>query len=185
MTLLSDRDLWIALNAGEIELSPYDIQNVQPSSIDVRLGSSFKILDETDTLDLRRKPRYEKQSNVKHFTLRPNTLVLAHTVERLTLPSNIAARLEGKSTLGRMGLITHATAGFIDPGFSGQITLELGVLGNHSLVLTPGMLIGQLCFFRMSSVVANPYGTPGLNSHYQGQDGPTEPAGLGEQLPLW
>jgi dCTP deaminase len=184
MTLLSDRDLVIALNSGEISLEPYDIRNVQPSSIDVRLGSDFRILDEYGRVDPRKKIKYSKALRVSTLDLRPGMLVLAHTLERLSLPANIAARLEGKSTLGRMGLLTHATAGFIDPGFNGQVTLELSVIGSHTLVLTPGMLIGQLCFFRMSSKVTNPYGSQGLHSHYQNQMGPTAPVEVAEQLPL-
>jgi dCTP deaminase len=185
MTLLSDRDILLAINNKEIGLEPFEKKNLQPSSVDVRLGADFKILWVQDKVDPRKPPRYDKRTRQQHLEVRPGMLVLASTMEKLTLPSNVAARLEGKSTLGRMGLLTHATAGFIDPGFSGQITLELSVVGSHTLVLTPGMLIGQLCFFRMSSTVSNPYGTPGLGSHYQNQAGPTAPAEAAEQLPLF
>jgi dCTP deaminase len=185
VTLLSDRDLLLALNSGEILLDPYIPENVQPSSIDVRLGPDFKFLDHDGDINPFEPVTYSTYHNVGALNLRPGQFVLAHTVEKLTLPSNIAARLEGKSTLGRMGLLTHATAGFIDPGFSGQITLELCVLAPNALRLVPGMLIGQLCFFRMSSTVTNPYGSSVIRSHYQNQTGPTAPAELNEQLTLW
>jgi dCTP deaminase len=107
------------------------------------------------------------------FVLHPGEFVLGSTFEQITLPDDLAGRLEGKSSLGRLGLLTHSTAGFIDPGFSGHITLELSNVANLPIILWPGMKIGQLCLFRLSSPAEHPYGSAGVGSRYQGQRGPT------------
>ena len=107
------------------------------------------------------------------FVLHPGEFVLGATYEHITLPDEVAARLEGKSSLGRLGLLTHSTAGFIDPGFSGHVTLELSNVATLPIKLWPGMKIGQLCFFRLSSAAEHPYGSAATGSHYQGQRGPT------------
>lgn len=107
------------------------------------------------------------------FVLHPGEFVLGATLERLALPDDLAGRLEGKSSLGRLGLLTHSTAGFIDPGFDGHITLELSNVANLPITLWPGMKIGQLCLFRLSSPAENPYGSASMGSKYQGQRGPT------------
>lgn len=175
--LLSDRDINAELDAGRISLDPLDRTMVQPSSVDVRMDRYFRLFS---------NHRYpfidpaEDQPDLTHllevepdeaFVLHPGEFVLASTFEAVTLPDDVAARLEGKSSLGRLGLLTHSTAGFIDPGFSGHVTLELSNMATLPIKLWPGMKIGQLCFFRLSSPAANTYGAYG--NRYQGQNGPT------------
>lgn len=169
--ILSDQDIAAAVKTGEIGIDPFDPDLIQPSSIDVRLGRGFRAMlpgddriDPTDLVD------HTVPMDPNHFTLFPGNFVLAHTLETVSLPPHLAAKLEGKSSLGRLGLVLHATAGFIDPGFTGTITLELSLSSPRPLLLRPGMKIGQLCFFRMSSPAETPYGERGA---YQGQDGPT------------
>ncbi len=152
---------------------------IQPSSVDVRLDRFFRLFDNhkypqidpaTDQPDLTRL--VEVESN-EAFVLHPGEFVLGATFELITLPDDVAARLEGKSSLGRLGLLTHSTAGFIDPGFSGHVTLELSNVATLPITLWPGMKIGQLCFFRLSSPAEHPYGSEKYGSRYQGQRGPT------------
>ncbi|MDJ0377364.1 dCTP deaminase [Cryobacterium sp. PH31-L1] len=177
--LLSDRDIKAELNAGRIGLEPLDPAMIQPSSIDVRLDRLFRLFDN-------HKYAYidpaEDQPELTHlietkpdepFILHPGEFVLGATYEQVTLPDNVAARLEGKSSLGRLGLLTHSTAGFIDPGFSGHVTLELSNVATLPIKLWPGMKIGQLCFFQLSSPAEKPYGSSEYGSRYQGQRGPT------------
>ncbi|WP_104128709.1 dCTP deaminase [Cryobacterium sp. Y57] len=177
--LLSDRDIKAELNAGRIGLEPLDPEMIQPSSIDVRLDRLFRLFDN-------HKYAYidpaEDQPELTHlietkpdepFILHPGEFVLGATYEQVTLPDNVAARLEGKSSLGRLGLLTHSTAGFIDPGFSGHVTLELSNVATLPIKLWPGMKIGQLCFFQLSSPAEKPYGSSEYGSRYQGQRGPT------------
>lgn len=177
--LLSDRDINAELNAGRIGLEPLDPAMIQPSSIDVRLDRLFRLFDN-------HKYAYidpaEDQPELTHlietkpdepFILHPGEFVLGATYEQVTLPDNVAARLEGKSSLGRLGLLTHSTAGFIDPGFSGHVTLELSNVATLPIKLWPGMKIGQLCFFQLSSPAEKPYGSSEYGSRYQGQRGPT------------
>ena len=165
--LLSDRDIKLELDAGRIGLDPFIAEMVQPSSVDVRLDRYFRLLDQPDLTQL-----IEADPN-EPFILHPGEFVLGATFEQVTLPDDIAARLEGKSSLGRLGLLTHSTAGFIDPGFSGHVTLELSNVATLPIKLWPGMKIGQLCFIRLSSPAENPYGSAAYGSHYQGQRGPT------------
>jgi dCTP deaminase len=177
--LLSDRDLKAELASGGLGLSPYDEAMVQPSSIDVRLDRYFRVFanhrythidpaEPQDDLTELVEPDGEEP-----FVLHPGEFVLGSTFEVITLGDHLASRLEGKSSLGRLGLLTHSTAGFIDPGFSGHVTLELSNVANLPIRLYPGMKIGQVCVFRLTSPAENPYGSAVYGSRYQGQRGPT------------
>ena len=177
--LLSDRDIKAELAAGRVALDPYDESMIQPSSIDVRLDKFFRTFENhryphidpaEDQPDLTREVA---PIGDEPFILHPGEFVLGSTYEVVSLPDDVAARLEGKSSLGRLGLLTHSTAGFIDPGFSGHVTLELANVANLPIKLWPGMKIGQLCFFRLSSAAEHPYGSAKYGSRYQGQRGPT------------
>ena len=177
--LLSDRDIKLELDAGRIGLDPYDPTLIQPSSIDVRLDRFFRLFDNhkypfIDPAD--EQPELTRLVEVdgdEPFILHPGEFVLGSTYETVTLPNDIAARLEGKSSLGRLGLLTHSTAGFIDPGFSGHVTLELSNVATLPIKLWPGMKIGQLCFFQLTSAAEHPYGSREYGNRYQGQRGPT------------
>ena len=177
--LLSDRDIAKLCASGEIEIDPYDPQMIQPASIDVRLDRYFRLFDnhKYSVID----PALP-QDDLTHlvdvgqsapFVLHPGEFVLGSTLERVQLADNLEARLEGKSSLGRLGLLTHSTAGFIDPGFNGHVTLELSNTATMPILLYPGMKIGQLCFFQLSSSAEKPYGSRERGSRYQGQRGPT------------
>ncbi|HET7326087.1 MAG TPA: dCTP deaminase [Nocardioidaceae bacterium] len=177
--LLSDRDIRAEADAGHVRLDPYDEAMVQPSSVDVRLDRFFRVFENhryphidpaADQPDLTRLIEPERG---EPFILHPSEFVLASTYEVVSLADDIAARLEGKSSLGRLGLLTHSTAGFIDPGFSGHVTLELSNVATLPIKLWPGMKIGQLCFFRLSSPAEHPYGSARHGSRYQDQRGPT------------
>jgi dCTP deaminase len=177
--LLSDRDISAELEQGRVVLDPYDPQMLQPSSIDVRLDRFVRLFDNhryavidpsTEQPDLTRLVEVEPD---EPFVLHPGEFVLGSTFENVTLPDDVAARLEGKSSLGRLGLLTHSTAGFIDPGFNGHVTLELSNVATLPITLWPGMKIGQMCFFRLSSPAMHPYGSGATGSRYQGQRGPT------------
>ena len=177
--LLSDRDIKAEIASGRVVLEPYDEGMVQPSSIDVRIDRYFRVFEN------HRYPHIdpaEEQPDLTRvveplpnepFILHPGEFALASTYEVVTLPDDVAARLEGKSSLGRLGLLTHSTAGFIDPGFSGHVTLELSNVATLPIKLWPGMKIGQLCFIRLSSPAEHPYGSSLYGSRYQGQRGPT------------
>jgi dCTP deaminase len=177
--LLSDRDIKAEIDSGRVRLEPYDEAMVQPSSIDVRMDKYFRLFDNhrypfidpaEDQPDLTRLIEVERG---EPFILHPGEFVLGSSYEVVTLPDDLAARLEGKSSLGRLGLLTHSTAGFVDPGFSGHVTLELSNAATLPIKLWPGMKVGQLCFFRLSSPTENPYGSAKYGSRYQGQRGPT------------
>ena len=177
--LLSDRDIRAQVDDGRVVLDPYDAAMIQPSSIDVRLDKFFRLFDNhkypfidpaSDQPDLTRLVEVDED---EPFILHPGEFVLGSTYEQVTLPDDIAARLEGKSSLGRLGLLTHSTAGFIDPGFTGHVTLELSNIATLPIKLWPGMKIGQLCLFRTSSPAEHPYGSPVYGSRYQDQRGPT------------
>ncbi len=177
--LLSDRDILAEIDAERIGLDPFDPAMIQPSSIDVRLDKFFRVFDNhkyphidpaADQSDLTREIEVEGDDA---FILHPGEFVLGSTYELVSLPDDIAARLEGKSSLGRLGLMTHSTAGFIDPGFSGHVTLELANVATLPIKLYPGMKIGQVCYFRLTSPADNPYGSAKYGSRYQGQRGPT------------
>lgn len=184
MTLMNDGDiLWRSSTLAEEGLiSPFCTDQLQPCSYDVTLDNDvigFKhgsglinsLIPEHNDVSTYKKEFIEEE---KGYILRPHEFVLGSTVETVNLPANIAARFEGKSSLGRIGLMTHITAGFIDPGFNGQITLEIYNVNETPIVLRPGMLIGQLCFFKLDEPCARPYGSDQLKSHYQGQTGVTE-----------
>ncbi|MDF2989496.1 MAG: dCTP deaminase [Microbacterium sp.] len=177
--LLSDRDIRAELDRERIKLEPYEPGMIQPSSIDVRLDRYFRLFDNHKYPFI---DPAEDQPELTHlievrpdeaFILHPGEFVLASTYEAVTLPDDVAARLEGKSSLGRLGLLTHSTAGFIDPGFTGHVTLELSNVATLPIKLWPGMKIGQMCFFRLSSPAERPYGSADYSSRYQGQRGPT------------
>ena len=177
--LLSDRDIKSEINSGRVKVEPFTDAMVQPSSVDVRLDRFFRVFENhkysvidpsIEQADLTREVAV---SSDEHFILQPGEFVLASTYEVITLPDDIAGRLEGKSSLGRLGLLTHSTAGFIDPGFSGHITLELSNVANLPVKLFPGMKIGQLCLIKLSSPAEHPYGSAVYGSRYQGQRGPT------------
>ena len=177
--LLSDRDIRAELDSGRVGLDPLDPTMVQPASVDVRLDRFFRLFDNHRYAHI--DPRQEQDELTRlvevdpdeSFILHPGEFVLGSTYEQVTLPDDLAARLEGKSSLGRLGLLTHSTAGFIDPGFSGHVTLELSNVATLPITLGPGMKIGQLCFFRLSSSAQSPYGTGANQNRYQGQRGPT------------
>jgi dCTP deaminase len=177
--LLSDRDIRAEIAAGRVAVEPFAESMVQPSSVDVRLDRFFRVFENhkysvidpsIEQSELTREVVVEPS---EHFILHPGEFVLASTYEIITLPDDIAGRLEGKSSLGRLGLLTHSTAGFIDPGFSGHITLELSNVANLPVKLFPGMKIGQLCLIKLSSPAEHPYGSAVYASRYQGQRGPT------------
>jgi dCTP deaminase len=166
---------------GEVRIvmDPWEPAMMQPSSIDVRLDRFFRVFENhryphidpaADQSDLTRVVEPDGQ---EPFILHPGEFVLGSTYEVCTLPDDVAARVEGKSSLGRLGLLTHATAGFVDPGFSGHVTLELANVATLPIKLYPGMKIGQFCFFRLSSPSEHPYGSEKYGSRYQGQRGPT------------
>lgn len=178
--LLSDVDLDKALSDGSLVMTPTYKSMIQPASIEVRLGDTFMVYRPSSRGPIRVWERPDLSGDFdmvvardRDFELHPDDFVLATTMETVKLGPDLAARLEGKSSLARMGLLTHVTAGWIDPGFSGQITMELKNMLGTSLLLRPGMKIGQLCVFKMSSRVEHPYGSNGLGSHYQLQHGPT------------
>lgn len=177
--LLSDRDIRAALDSGSLGIDPYDETLVQPSSVDVRLDKFFRVFNNTRYTHIDPAQQQDELTTLAEseegtpFVLHPGEFVLGSTMECCTLPDDLAGRLEGKSSLGRLGLLTHSTAGFIDPGFSGHITLELSNVANLPITLWPGMKIGQLCLFRLSSPSEHPYGSAAAGSKYQGQRGPT------------
>ena len=177
--LLSDRDIRAQIESGRVRLDPWDPEMVQPSSVDVRLDRYFRLFDNhkypvidpaQDQPELTRLVEVDPDEG---FILHPGEFVLGSTYEEVSLPDDVAARVEGKSSLGRLGLLTHSTAGFIDPGFSGHVTLELSNVATLPITLWPGMKIGQLCFFQLASPAEHPYGSQVRGSHYQGQRGPT------------
>ena len=177
--LLSDRDLKAAIEAGRLGLTPFDEAMIQPSSIDVRLDRFFRVFanhrythidpsEQQDDLTVLIEPDGDDP-----FILHPGEFVLGSTLEVISLGDDLASRLEGKSSLGRLGLLTHSTAGFIDPGFSGHVTLELSNVANLPIKLYPGMKIGQICVLQLSSPSEHPYGSSIYGSRYQDQRGPT------------
>ncbi len=177
--VLSDRSILDAIQAGRIVIDPFDPTCVQPASVDLRLDSVFRVLRHSSHpyIDLA-KELHDLTEEVRApegepFMLHPGEFVLGSTLERVTLPHDIVGRLEGKSSLGRLGLLTHVTAGFCDPGFSGYLTLELSNIANLPITLYKGMRVGQISFFAMTTAAERPYGSPGIESRYQDQRGPT------------
>jgi dCTP deaminase len=177
--LLSDRDIIAAVESGRLVVDPWDAELLQPSSVDVRLDRYFRVFNNTQYTHIDPGLQQDELTTLIEpkgddpFVLHPGEFVLGSTLEVVTLPDDLAGRLEGKSSLGRLGLLTHSTAGFIDPGFTGHLTLELSNVANLPIMLWPGMKIGQLCLFALSSAARNPYGSTAAGSRYQGQRGPT------------
>lgn len=177
--ILSDRDLRALIEDGSLVIDPFDPDSIQPSSIDLRVGSEFRVFANSryPYIDVRQPmeglTELVKASEDEPFILHPGEFVLGSTLERVALPNDKVGRLEGKSSLGRLGLLIHSTAGFVDAGFDGYLTLELSNVANLPITLYPGMKIGQLCLFEMSSPAERPYGSRELGSKYHGQVGPT------------
>ncbi|MEY4262319.1 MAG: hypothetical protein RLY88_27 [Actinomycetota bacterium] len=177
--LMSDRDIRASIEAGQIGLDPLDMNLLQPSSFDVRIDRFFRLFDNhkyayiDPSEEQNELTRLIEVAPDEPFILHPGEFVLGSTYEFVSLPDNVAARLEGKSSLGRLGLVTHSTAGFVDPGFNGHVTLELSNMATLPIKLWPGMKIGQLCFFQLSSPSETPYGSEKYLNRYQGQRGPT------------
>ena len=177
--ILSDRDIRRAIDAGRIGIEPFDDADVQPSSIDLHVDRYFRtfhnhrhrVIDvRTEMEDLTELVEVPEE---EAFVLHPGEFVLGSTRERVRLPEDLVARLEGKSSLGRLGLLIHSTAGYVDPGFEGHLTLELSNVANLPITLYPSMKIGQISFFELTSEAEHPYGSTALGSKYQGQRGPT------------
>ena len=177
--LLSDRDIQAAIAEGRLGIDPFDKAMVQPSSIDVRLDRFFRVFNNARYTHIDPAQQQDDLTTLVEpdgddpFVLHPGEFVLGSTLEIVTIPDDMAARLEGKSSLGRLGLLTHSTAGFVDPGFSGHITLELSNVANLPITLYPGMKIGQISFLRMTTPADAPYGSASVGSKYKGQRGPT------------
>jgi dCTP deaminase len=177
--ILSDVDIRKEIAAARVRVDPFDEEAVQPSSIDMRVDRYFRVFANTryPYIDVK-KPMEDltelvEASDTEPLILHPGEFILGSTLERVTLPDDIVARVEGKSSLGRLGLLIHSTAGFVDAGWDGHLTLELSNVANLPITIYPQMKIGQLCLFRMTSPAERPYGSKGLGSKYQGQRGPT------------
>ena len=175
--ILSDRTIREENDAGRIVIDPFDANCIQPSSIDLHVDSHFRVFANSryPYIDVKQEmPDLTELVEVKPdepFLLHPGEFVLGSTAERVALPDDLVARLEGKSSLGRLGLLIHSTAGYVDPGWDGYLTLELSNVANLPITLYPGMKIGQISFFRLTTPAEVPYGTAG--NKYQGQRGPT------------
>ena len=177
-SVLSDGTIRRLVEEGRISIDPWDPGLVQPASVDLRLGDSFRVFHNhrTAAIDLRDPPTNLTEEVVTSdvFVIHPGEFVLGVTLEHVRLPDDVVARIEGKSSLGRLGLIVHATAGFVDPGFSGTLTLEITNLTRVPIKLYPGLLIAQLSFMALDAPAERPYGSAELGSHYQGQTAATE-----------
>lgn len=177
--VLSDRTIREEIEAGRIAFDPYDPELVQPSSVDVRVDSTFRVFHNAryPFIDVRRRmddlTELVRIEGGEPFILHPGEFVLGQTLERVRLPDDLVARLEGKSSLGRLGLLIHSTAGFVDAGFEGNLTLELSNVANLPITIYHGMPIGQISFMRMDGPVESPYGAGEIHSKYQGQAEPT------------
>jgi len=177
--VLSDRTIRRLLDEGRIGIEPYDPALMQPSSLDVRVDRYFRVFRNSRYPFIDVKAAQEELTELvevvgdEAFILHPGEFVLGSTLERVTLPDDLVARLEGKSSLGRLGLLIHSTAGFIDPGWDGHVTLELSNVANLPITIYPEMKIGQLSFVQLSEAAERPYGSEGIGSKYQGQRGPT------------
>ncbi len=177
--VLSDRTIRQEIDSGRIVIDPFEPSNVQPSSVDVRVDRQFRVFHNAryPYIDVRQPmddlTELVEISGEEPFILHPGEFVLGQTLERVTLPDDLVARLEGKSSLGRLGLLIHSTAGFVDSGFSGNLTLELSNVANLPITIYHGMPIGQISFMRMDGPVERPYGSGEAGSKYQGQAEPT------------
>ncbi len=178
--VLSDQTIRRLLEEGRIGIDPYDDHLLQPSSVDVRVDRFFRVFRNSRYPFIDVKEPMEELTELveiaddsQPFILHPGEFVLGSTLERITLPDDLVARLEGKSSLGRLGLLIHSTAGFIDPGWDGHVTLELSNVANLPITIYFGMKIGQISFVQMTEPAENPYGSSSIGSKYQGQAGPT------------
>lgn len=177
--VLSDRDIRAAMAEGRIGIDPFDQKYVQPASVDIRLDRTFRVFRSTRHAYIDLAKGVDDITDLvivdegERFILHPGEFALGSTLERLRLSDDVVCRVEGKSSLGRLGLLIHSTAGFVDPGWDGHLTLELSNVNTIPITLYPRMRIGQLSFFQLSSPAERPYGSEGLGSSYQGQSGPT------------
>ena len=177
--VLSDRTIREEIDSGRIVIDPFEASNVQPSSVDVRVDRQFRVFHNAryPYIDVRQPmddlTELVEVTDDEPFILHPGEFVLGQTLERVTLPDDLVARLEGKSSLGRLGLLIHSTAGFVDSGFSGNLTLELSNVANLPITIYHGMPIGQISFMRMDGPVEHAYGSTETGSKYQGQEEPT------------
>jgi dCTP deaminase len=182
MSVLADREIRAAIEAGRVIIRPYDPADLQPSSVDLHLDRSFRVFrnNRYPFIDVRQpQPDLTEMLRIENdepFILHPGEFVLGQTLEWVELPDDLVSRLEGKSSLGRLGLLIHSTAGYVDPGWKGTLTLELSNVANLPIALYFGMKIGQISFFELTSAVERPYGSPELGSKYQGQSEPTASA---------
>lgn len=182
MSVLADRDIHAAIERGEIVIRPFDPSDVQPASVDLHLDRKFRVFrnNRYPYIDLRQpQPDLTELLEVRDdepFILHPGEFVLGQTLEWVEIPDDLLAHLDGKSSLGRVGLLIHSTAGYVDPGWKGTLTLELSNVANLPIALYFGMKIGQISFVRMTGPVEHPYGSPELGSKYQGQSEPTASA---------
>ena len=177
--ILSDRTIREELDAGRIVIDPLGTNAIQPSSVDLHVDRYFRVFRNDTTPYIDPKQRHEDLTELVEvkeegaFILHPGEFVLGSTLERVALPHDLVARLEGKSSLGRLGLLIHSTAGFVDAGWDGHLTLELSNVATLPIALYPGMKIGQISFLRMTTPADVPYGSTATGSKYQGQRGPT------------
>jgi dCTP deaminase len=182
VSVLADRDIRAAVESGDVVIRPYDARDLQPSSVDLHLDRRFRVFrnNRYPYIDVRApQPDLTEMLQVgddEAFVLHPGEFVLGQTLEWVELPNDLVARLEGRSSLGRLGLLIHSTAGYVDPGWKGNLTLELSNVANLPIALYFGMSIGQISFFRMTSPAERPYGSKELGSKYQGQSEPTASA---------
>ena len=182
MSVLADRDIRAELEAGRVRIDPYDPSDLQPSSVDLHLDAAFRVFRNNRYAFIDpRQPQPDLTELLaiegdEPFILHPGEFVLGQTLEWVELPDDLVARLEGRSLAGPAGLLIHSTAGYVDPGWKGTLTLELSNVANLPIALYAGMRIGQISFFRMSSPVERPYGSKELGSKYQGQSEPTASA---------
>jgi dCTP deaminase len=177
--IFSDRTIKEAIETGRIEIDPFEESFIQPSSVDLRCDNAFRVFENHRYAKIDPQAVQDDLTSEvvvppdEAFILHPGEFVLGATLERVRLGSDIVARLEGKSSLGRLGLLIHSTAGFVDPGFDGYLTLELSNVANLPIAIYPGMRIGQISFYQMTTDADHPYGTTEAGSKYQGQRGPT------------
>jgi dCTP deaminase len=179
-SVLSDTTIRELIESGRIVIEPFDVSMVQPASVDIRLGSSFRVFHNhrIQSIDLGNPPRdlteHVEVEEGGEFVIHPGEFVLGRTHEWVEIPDDIVCRIEGKSSIGRLGLVVHATAGFVDPGFKGTLTLEIANFNSVPIVLRPGLFICQLSFMALDRPAERPYGHPDLGSHYHGQIDATE-----------
>ena len=175
--IISDKDIEERIKKEEIVIEPFKKENLQPSSLDLELSGEVRVFDnwQKGEVDVRKKEDISRVIKIQKggFVLHPGEFILGSTKEKVTLPLDVAAKLEGRSSLGRLGLIVHATAGYVDPGFCGWLTFEIANISKLPIRMYAGMRIAQIVFYQMTSKVNNPYGCEKLKSKYQGQKGPT------------